>query len=126
MQKVMDSRQRGMTFIGWVVTLAIVGFFVLLTLRLLPGYLEYFKIKGVLESLEKEPNLTQATKTEIRKLISRRLDINSVDHVTAKDFRIEKRDGRLVVRVDYEVRVPILGNVDAVQKFHDQIELVRH
>ncbi|HHH47021.1 MAG TPA: DUF4845 domain-containing protein [Thiotrichales bacterium] len=126
MHQVVESRQRGMTFIGWVVTLAIVGFFVLLTLRLLPGYLEYFKIKGVLESLEKEPNITQASKAEIRKLIARRLDINSVDDVTAKDFRIEKRDGRLVVRIDYEVRVPVLGNVDAVQKFHDQIELIRH
>jgi len=121
-----DSHQRGMTFIGWLVVLAIAGFFVLLTLRLLPGYLEFFKIKGVLESLEKEPDITQASKTEIRKLISRRLDINSVDDVTAKDFRIEKREGRLIVRIDYEVRVPVLGNVDAVQKFHDQIELVRH
>ena len=119
-------RQGGMTLIGGVIALALLAFFVLLTLRLLPGYLEYFKVKGVLESLEREPDITSRSQAEIRKLIARRLDINSVEDVTAKDFRIEKRDGRLRVGIRYEVRVPILGNVDAVQKFHDEIELVRH
>lgn len=119
-------RHAGKTLIGWMFTIAILGFFVLLFLRLLPGYLEFYKVKGVLESLERQPGLTSYSIPEVRKLIRRRLEINSVEHVRARDFRIEKHEGRLTVRVRYEVRVPVLGNVDAVEKFEDRIEVVRH
>ena len=49
------QRQQGVTFIGWIVILAIVGFFVLLGLRLGPVYLENFSVKQALASLENDP-----------------------------------------------------------------------
>ncbi len=51
------KRQNGMTAIGWLIVLALIGFFVLLTLRMLPSYLEYYKIVSSLDSMEKETGL---------------------------------------------------------------------
>jgi Tfp pilus assembly protein PilE len=45
------NRQKGMTAIGWLIVLALIGFFVLLTLKMLPSYLEYYKIVSTLDSL---------------------------------------------------------------------------
>lgn len=118
--------QRGMTAIGWIIVLGLIAFFVLLALRLTPGYLEYATVTASLESLQNEPGITDKTPQEIRSLLSKRFDVNDVKSITSKDVKIENQGGRLRVWVDYEVRVPVLGNVDAVSKFKKEIEVVRH
>lgn len=118
------SRQRGMTAIGWLIVLGLIGFFTLLVLRLAPLYLNNYKIVGSLQSLKEEPLISQKPILEIKQLLLRRFDINSVDYATKDDVAIEMKQGRLTVRVKYEVRTPILGNVDAVVRFDDSIEIV--
>jgi hypothetical protein len=118
--------QRGMTAIGWLIVLGMLSFFVLLVLRLAPGYLEFYKVKNVIESLKNEPYIGSKTPAEIRSLLQRRIDVNSIDSVQAKDIKIEQKNGRTNVGVQYEVRVPILGNIDAVSKFDESIEVVAH
>jgi len=118
--------QRGMTGIGWLIVLGMLAFFVLLVLRLAPGYLEYFKVESVLDSLQQEPYLGSKTPMEIRKLLEKRMDINSIDGISAKDVIIEQKSGRTIITADYEVRVPMLGNVDAVSTFHKSVEVVAH
>ena len=41
-------KQRGMTAIGWMLVLGLIAFFTLVTLRLLPMYMEYTKVVSVL------------------------------------------------------------------------------
>lgn len=118
--------QQGMTAIGWIIVLGLIAFFVLLALRLTPGYLEFMTVKGSLESLHNEPDITQKTPAEIRSMLGKRFDINDVKSISSKDVKVESQSGRLRVWVDYEVRVPVLGNVDAVTTFQDEIELVRN
>ena len=48
------THQRGMTAIGWLIVLAMIGFFVLLALRMVPAYLDYYKVVSTLEGLESE------------------------------------------------------------------------
>ena len=117
--------QQGMTAIGWIIVLGLIAFFVLLALRLTPGYLEFATVSASLESLEKEPGITEKTAPEIRSMLSKRFDVNDVKTIDSRDIKIENQGGRLRVWVDYEVRVPVLGNVDAVSKFNKEIEVVR-
>lgn len=118
--------QQGMTAIGWLIVLGLIGFFVLLALRMTPAYLEYFTVKSALESLQNEPGITQKTPSEIRSMLGKRFDVNDVKNVSSKDVSIDNQGGRLNVGVDYEVRVPVLGNVDAVMKFDHSVEMVRN
>lgn len=118
--------QQGMTAIGWMIVLGLIAFFVLLALRLTPGYLEFSTISASLESLKNEPGITDKTAPEIRSMLGKRFDINDVHSIKSKDVNVEKRDGKLRVWVDYEVRVPVAGNVDAISKFNKEVEVVRN
>ncbi|RRQ21192.1 DUF4845 domain-containing protein [Thiohalobacter thiocyanaticus] len=120
------QRQQGMTLLGWIVVLGLIAFFVLLTLRLMPNYLENFKVAETLESLKNEPEITRKSTVEIRKLIDRRFMINDVTSIDAKDVKITNEKGRMTVRAQYEIRVPVLGNVDAVTKFDESVEMIRN
>ncbi|MAT65723.1 MAG: DUF4845 domain-containing protein [Gammaproteobacteria bacterium] len=120
------QRQQGMTLLGWIIVLGLIAFFVLLTLRLLPNYLENFKVAETLASLKNEPDITRKSPAEIRKLIDRRFIINDVTRIEARDVTITNDKGRVTVRAQYEIRVPVLGNVDAVTKFDESVELIRN
>ena len=119
------SNQGGMSAIGWLVVLAIIGFTVLLVMRLAPIYLNNYKVKGSLESLHQEPYIARKSKHEILSLVERRFDINDVRNLTKRDVKVsEQQRGRVEVRVKYEVRTNILGNIDAVVMFDDAVELI--
>jgi len=118
------GRQEGMTFIGWMIVLGLIAFFALLVLRLVPAYLENMEVVGSLKSLRQEPFVTDHTPLEIRRLMEKRFDMNAVTNAKLSDIHVEKKKGWMKVRVTYEVRIPILGNVDAVTRFDDAVELV--
>jgi hypothetical protein len=118
--------QRGMTLIGWVVVLMLIGFFALLAMRLVPVYLENYTVKSTLKSLQNEPEITKKSPFEIRRLIDNRLYINYVTTVDAKQFSIVQKGGRTTVGVDYQVERPFIGNVYLLVKFHDDEEIIAH
>jgi len=117
------ARQQGMTFIGVVIVLGLIAFFVLIALKLIPLYLENFKIVSSLQSLKSEAELGSKSAPEIMTLLSRRLDINEVRRLTPKDIEIKAGSGRARVRIKYEARESFIGNVDIVAKFDDSVEL---
>ena len=117
------SNQSGLTFISVLVILGLVAFFVLLILKIAPIYLDHYKVKTVLASLENEPNLASQSTRKVRSLLMRRFDINMVEHVKKEDIAIKKRDGVLTVEIDYEVIESIIGNIDVLVYFDDRFEV---
>ena len=120
----MRKAQRGVTGAGWLIILAIIGFFILLLLKLGPIYLDHYRVKATLESLKEEPLITQKTPREIRTLLKKRFDVNYVTSVTPDDLEIKRKPGILEVTLDYEARTGIIGNVDALVSFSDHVEIV--
>jgi septum formation topological specificity factor MinE len=116
--------QKGMTAIGWMLVLGLIAFFTLITLRMVPLYLEYGKVASTLESLKDQPNITRQTRREIIKLISKRFDVNDVDNVDLKLIKVSKDKGVLKVGINYERREHLVGNIDIVATFDKQIEVV--
>lgn len=120
------GQQRGMTGIGWLIVLGLLAFGVLVILRLAPVYLEYSKIASSIDSLEDEPQITQKSIPQIRKMLSRRFEINDVESISAKNAEIRIKQGVLTVDLKYEVRTHLAGNTDVVTMFHKDLELVGH
>jgi len=117
------SNQTGLTFLSVLAILGLIAFFTLLILKIGPIYLDHYKVKTVLASLENEPNIASQSVRKVRDMIMRRFDINMVAHVKKKDIVIKKRNGVLTVEIDYEVIEPILGNIDVLVYFDDRIEV---
>jgi len=116
--------QKGMTAIGWLLVLGLIAFFTLITLRLVPAYLEFAKVTSVLESLQNEPGITRKTKGEIISMIAKRFDVNDVYQVDAKQVKVTKEKGVLKVSINYERREHLVGNVDVVTTFDKLVEVV--
>lgn len=118
------KRQRGLTFISWLVVFIIVGFFVMIGIKITPIYLEHFAILKSLESLKNEPLISRKPVTEIRKLLLRRLDMNSIQFLSKEEMKITRAGGVTTITISYEERKPILGNMALVVTFDDSIELI--
>jgi hypothetical protein len=122
----LPTKQTGMTAISMLLLLIIAGFFALLVMKMGPVYLENYKVKTVLSALESESMIGKKSISEVRQLIDRRLYINEVRRLTAKDIKVKKADGKLRVEIVYEVREHIAANVDAIMSFEDIVEVAIH
>lgn len=114
------KRQQGVTAIGWLIILGLIGFFVLLTLKMVPSYMEYYKIVSTLESLESE---TMGSPRDITKLIERRFDISYVNTISAKDVRVTSAGPQWRVRAKYDSKVHLFYNVYVVMAFDKQVQV---
>lgn len=117
----MQSRthQRGMTGIGWLLVLALIGFFVLLALRMVPAYLDYYKVVSTLEALEEESGFSSPR--EIRSLLERRFDVSFVSNITPQDVEIKHKGNKYLVTASYEKREHIFSNVFVVMEFEKEV-----
>ncbi len=118
------KRQAGMTGLGWLIVLALIGFFAMLAMKIGPIYMENYSVKSTLKSLESEPLITKKSPAEVRELIKRRFNINYVTVVKKEQVKIKKSGGILKVNVAYEVREPLFGNLSVVVTFDDSVEIV--
>jgi hypothetical protein len=118
------KRQNGMTAIGWLIVLGLIGFFVLLTLRMVPSYLEYYKIVSSLDSLKTEAGLDSPA--AIRRLLDRRFNISYVDVIQPTDVIIKPVGPNFQVVADYESRKHIFANVDVVMSFYKEVLVTPH
>ena len=116
-------RQKGVTAIGWLIVLGLIGFFTLLTLKMTPSYLEYYKIASSLESLEKEPGIRSPD--DIRRLLNRRFNISYVETINEKDVKITNAGLYFRVTAKYDSRVHLFGNVSVVMDFYKQVQVRR-
>ena len=116
-------RQKGVTAIGWLVILGLIGFFTLLVLKMYPSYLEYYKISTVLEMMEKESGYSGPA--QVRDLAERKFDISYVEAVTPKDLKIKPRGKNYIVTAKYESRVHLFYNVSVVMDFEKEVKLKR-
>ena len=116
-------RQKGMTAIGWLIVLGLIAFFTLLTLRMAPAYMEYYKIVSTLESLQDESALHSPA--DIRRLLNRRFNISYVDVISEKDVKITTAGPVWKVTAKYEQREHLFGNVYVVMSFYKQVKVRR-
>lgn len=116
-------KQKGVTAIGWLIILGLIGFFTLLTLKMSPAYMEYYKVVSALESLEKEPGLQSPA--DIRRLLNRRFNISYVETINEKDVKITSAGKYFRVTAKYDSRVHLFGNVYVVMAFNKQVQVRR-
>lgn len=118
----MQHRQRGMTFIGILVVLVVVGGWVYAGIRLLPKYLEYMRIASTLEKVRDEfDNNPGSTEFMLRKSVERHFDIEMVEVITSEDIDITKEGAAFTMRAYYDDTVPLAGNVSFLVEFDKSV-----
>ena len=114
------QRQRGASFVFWVFFLALIGFLMMLGIKLFPVYYKGFTTKDIVESIAFEMSNKKPNKKQLWQSIDKRLNINSVYGVKKEHFVYSKSKDEIEFGLDYEVRVPVIGNLDAVARFNQR------
>jgi hypothetical protein len=119
----MRSKQRGITFIGLALLVAMVAVLGFAGLKLTPAYLENMKIKRILSDVKSDMDGQGPTPQVIRRAIDKRLNIEMVYGLKAKDFEIEKGSEGFTVAARYERSEPFIANVSLLVTFNDEVEI---
>lgn len=109
--------QKGMTAIGWLFVLTILGFFAIIGIKLVPVYINGFNMYSSMESLSKNRTLLQKPMQEVRKTIRDNLDINYASDVKPEDITIARKGQTLEISISYAVYRPVVGNLSLVVEF---------
>lgn len=113
------SQQRGMSVPGMLAVAAMVGFFVMCAIRMVPRYFEYLSIREIISTVAQEYNPEEENIPDIRRRIDTMFNTNQIYDLQAKDVEVFHKEGRTYIDASYEARVPIIGIIDAVMNFDD-------
>ncbi len=127
MKRTLQARhkQDGMTLTSFVVVLAVVGFAAYLGMKLFPMYQEYYSVRSAAKGLSSEPGVADMDPSKIQDLFFRRLYINYSENVKAENVKITRIDSGWNMKVNYEVRRSLVGNLDVVGIFDVDQNLTR-
>lgn len=122
----MRSKQKGMTVWGGLGIAVLLGFVGLLALKLFPAYLENMRVETVLKNVKAENNLSTMSQDDLVSSLEKHFDIEDITRVDpTKDLKIEDHGHTRIIRLAYEVRIPMAYNVTALLKFDDHVEVAR-
>lgn len=121
----MKRKQSGLTFIGFVIVLAVAGLFIYVGMKLVPMYTEFYSVKKALASLANEDGIANRSAGEVEKMFFKRLYMSYALTVKSDHVKVERRETSWIVIVDYENRRPLIANLDVVGKFHAEKVLTR-
>lgn len=121
----MNRKQSGMTMLGFLITLAVVMFFLYCGMKIVPMYTEFYSVKKALASIANEQNAQITSKDKIRALFARQMQIDYVSVIKPEMLKIESTDTGYNMLMDYERRTPLFANLDVVAKFHAEQAVAR-
>lgn len=117
--------QRGITLIGFVIVLGLAGFALFIGAKLFPMYSEYMAVKAAMLSIKNQPGSARMTPEKILSLLDRNFEVSYVESVQRRDIQLVRENGYFL-RIAYEVRKPLVYNLDVVAKFDHSVELTRN
>src|ERR1700712_1942079 len=107
---------RGITLLGFLMLLLVVGFFAYMAMKLVPIYTEYMGVVKSMEQVKSEPGAAQKSLEEIRRDLNVKFDMQYVDErdVPPQSVQLIRQGGSSTLRIRYEKRVPFVYNIDLI------------
>ncbi len=114
----MLAKQKGMTFLGFIL-IAVIGLsLVLAGIKIVPNYIEFFSVKKTLASVSNDINFNSMTNAEIIKSFDKKANINYITVINGRDLIISSgANGKKVITAQYEVVEPLAFNLSALMDF---------
>jgi hypothetical protein len=109
------KNQRGIALTSVIFWGFILAILVMLTVKVLPDVVDYYKIKKSVKSTA--ANASGKTVPEIRNIYSKYAEVENVNEITPADLDITKESGEIVISFAYERRIPLFYNVSLLINF---------
>jgi Tfp pilus assembly major pilin PilA len=119
----MKSKQTGITLIGFLIMLMVVGFFGFMAMKLVPAYTEYMGVTKAMNQMATDGG--GKTVTQVRNDLIKKLDFQYVgdDTITPQDITIKRSGNAAQLNVSYDKRIPFMYNIDFLLHFEKSVAL---
>ena len=123
----MKSKQTGVTLIGFLFILAIVGFFGYMAMKLLPSYSEFMGVSKAMNQIATSGTDGRSL-DDIRRDLMFKLNFQYVDDATIKpkDITLDRNENAVQLHVMYDKRIPFIYNIDFLLHFEKRVPLQGH
>jgi hypothetical protein len=112
-------RQSGLSMLGILCILLMLGFFAMCIIRMMPPYLEYLSVKDIIVRIVMDPETQKESVSDIRRKISNIFNTNQIYLLDPKEVEVFNKSGKTYIDANYEVRQPVMWRIDSVLKFDD-------
>ena len=117
------SQQRGLTMISWLVVIVFLLFQAVIAMNVIPVYMTDRTVGSIMKELPKDLKVQQASAKELKGMVSKRLNINSVYTVKPEHIKVKKGRGENIVTIDYEPRGKLVGNLEYIVHFQHEARI---
>ena len=119
------KNQQGLTFISWLIVAAVGMLILSAALKIGPSYIEFNSVRSMMNSIAAEPGIKTKSSKYVYGQINKYMNINglyALEKISAKKkpFKLslmKKGNNRKRLRVNYEVKIPWLGNISYLLDF---------
>ncbi|WP_353153034.1 DUF4845 domain-containing protein [Herminiimonas fonticola] len=101
----MHRRQKGITLVGLILVLAIVGLIAVLAMKVTPTVTEYFSIKKAIASVK----ASGGSIPEMRAAFNRQAEVGYIDAISGNDLEIIKNGDAADISFAYQKIIPLVG-----------------
>jgi len=118
-------RQRGITFVGWLVLLIPLALVVYAGIRLLPVYLNYMDVSHTLDEVASMYHSSGEAPSigGIRDHIARHFEIDEVTYPTVNDITITRAGAGWQVEAAYDAYAPLFGTMSIQVQFDKSVTI---
>ncbi len=122
----MREKQQGMTLIGVVILVAVLGFYAFGIIQLVPVYLENMKVVQVMNQVKSDLDGQNATIRDIKRALEKRVDVEDLRTFDWKEnFIITRSSEGYSITTDYERQKVFFANVSLLAEFTHEVQITR-
>lgn len=117
-------KQRGFSFFGIVLIIAVLGVFISVGIKIIPAYLDFFSVTSIVKKTLAEPRIASMRNDQIIERITTQLSINNIRlSELGKDALVIERDGAdVIIYIDYYVEEPFYTSENSQVKISMHFE----
>ena len=116
-------RQQGLSIVGFLMVLSLVIFFSYIGMRLWPIYYNHYSVVNSMNAVASERGSANWSLTQIRVRVYSNLFVSGTEGFIKEKDITKVRDNGVFIRIAYEVRRPLIGNLDVVASFDRRVRL---
>jgi hypothetical protein len=102
----MHKRQQGISLVGLIFVLAVIGFVLVLGLKIVPTYTEYRAIQNAIITAKSNGH---GSVIEIQKSFDASAVAGYISSINSRDLIIDKVNGETEISFAYEKKIPLVG-----------------
>ncbi|WP_394561198.1 DUF4845 domain-containing protein [Aquipseudomonas alcaligenes] len=114
--------QKGMSLLGWIVTLAVLAFLASTAFKLFPHYMDYYALQTIITKTETEPAQIRSVR-DFYDHIQKGMGVNSIRLNLKEVLEIKQENDLFLLHLKYEQREHLIENLDLVATFDKEFRI---